>query len=514
MVRTVWRRAPALPALAIVIAAGSCGRSGVEPFVRLRARAVALAHVRVIDGTGRPAAVDQTIVIQDGRIGSVGPAASAGIPPGAQVLDLPGRTVMPGLVGMHDHLFYEVERPGSGTLALAPQSTFAKLYLATGVTTIRTAGTIDFAGDLRLKRRIDQGTEPGPGVYVTGPYLNAGSGDGNPRDIARQVLEAADQGATSFKAYMSLRFDELQAAILAAHSRGLPVTGHLCAVGFREAISLGVDNLEHGLFVDTEFYSSKRRDECPDQNRVVSELLGMDVNGPQIRRTLGDLIRHNVAITSTLAVLETFTNRISALDSRTMNIFSSGMQDVYAAARQNRSDPNAPGASAWMQMLVKEMAFERVFVAAGGRLLAGVDPTGWGGIVAGFGDQRELELLVDAGLSPEAAIKVATSNGAAFLRARDFGTVAAGMRADLVVLQGNPSQRISDVRNVEMVFKDGVAYDPAALLSAANGTVSQYDAGRLFRSPLLNVIFVSLVLALLAKVSWRLWRRRRDTGET
>ena len=121
---------------------------------------------------------------------------------------------------------------------------------------------------------------------------------------------------------------------------------------------------------------------------------------------------------------------------------------------------------------------------------------------------------VDAGLSPEAAIKVATSNGAAFLRARDFGTVAAGMRADLVVLQGNPSQRISDVRNVEMVFKDGVAYDPAALLSATNGTVSQYDAGRLFRSPLLNAIFVSLVLALLAKVSWRLWRRRRDTGET
>ena len=510
MARGVPRRTGVLALLTVVLASGGCRGGGVEPFVRLRAPVVALVHVRVIDGTGRPGADDQTIVVEAGRIRVVGPAASVRPPADARVLDLPGRTVIPGLVGMHDHLFYEIERPGSGTLSLAPQSTFAKLYLAAGVTTIRTAGTIDLGGDLRIKRRIDEGAEPGPRIYVTSPYLSAGRGDGDPRDIAKQVFAAADQGATSFKAYTSLRFDELQAAILAAHSRGLPVTGHLCAVGFREAISLGIDNLEHGLFVDTEFYSGKRRDECPAQDRVVSELIGMDVNGPEIRRTLGELIRHNVAITSTLAVLETVTGRVASLDPRTMNIFSSGMQDVYAAARAAWSDPNAPGARAWMAMLVKEMEFERVFVAAGGRLLAGVDPTGWGGVVAGYGDQRELELLVDAGLSPEAAIKVATSNGAAFLRARDVGAIAAGMHADLVVVQGNPSERISDVRNVEMVFKDGVAYDPAALINATNGTVSQYDVSRVFRWPW-NAIFSGLLLALAARITWRVSRyyRRR-----
>jgi hypothetical protein len=158
-----------------------------------------------------------------------------------------------------------------------------------------------------------------------------------------------------------------------------------------------------------------------------------------------------------------------------------------------------------MGMLVKEMQFERAFVSAGGRLLAGVDPTGWGGVVAGFGDQRELELLVDAGLSPETAIKVATSNAAAFLHEKDFGSIAAGMRADVVVVRGNPSRRISDVRNVEMVFKDGVAYDPDALIDATNGTVGEYDLSLLLRWPW-NAILGALIAYLAGRILWRATR--------
>jgi hypothetical protein len=146
------------------------------------------------------------------------------------------------------------------------------------------------------------------------------------------------------------------------------------------------------------------------------------------------------------------------------------------------------------------MAFERAFVSAGGKLLAGADPTGWGGIVAGYGDQRGLELLVSAGFSSEQSVAIATSNGARFLNDRTVGQIAEGMQADLVVLQGNPSRRISDVRNVELVFKDGVAYDPQKLVASAAGTLGEFPSGefkleRLFTWP---VIIGLTLLALLA----------------
>jgi Amidohydrolase family len=149
-----------------------------------------------------------------------------------------------------------------------------------------------------------------------------------------------------------------------------------------------------------------------------------------------------------------------------------------------------------------EMQFERAFAAEGGRLMAGVDPTGWGGVVAGFGDQRELELLVRAGFSPEEAIRIATRNGAGFLRRDDIGTIARGQRGDLVVVQGNPSVRISDIRRVEIVFKDGIGYDPDALVSAVGGTVGAYDVARLLRWPC-NLSIIAILL-LVGRLVWRL----------
>jgi hypothetical protein len=227
-----------LGVIAAVLATGGCSGLGVDPFIRLKAPILALAHVRVIDGTGRPETDDQVLVIQDRRIGAVGRFGAVHVPSSAQVIDLHGRTVFPGLVGMHEHLFYQIERPSWGPIVVAPQATFAKLYLASGVTTIRTAGTVDFRGDLRMKRLIDEGKEPGPKIHITGPYLNAVGADPHPEQIAQQVVDAANQGATSFKAFRTLRSAELQAAIQAAHERGLRVTGHLCAVGFREAAAL------------------------------------------------------------------------------------------------------------------------------------------------------------------------------------------------------------------------------------------------------------------------------------
>jgi imidazolonepropionase-like amidohydrolase len=454
--------------------------------------------VDVIDGTGAPGRRDQTIVIRDGRIAAVGPAGDVHLPGGAPTMDLRGRTVIPGLVGMHEHLFYQMQTPGSDLQFEVAQSAFAKLYLASGVTTIRTAGTIDFGGDLRLKRRIDANREPGPTVHVTSPYLEARGKEPDVEGVVRDVRAWADEGATSFKAGPTLRTEELRAAIQTAHDLGLRVTGHLCAVGFRQAAALGIDNLEHGLLVDTEFYSGKERDVCPDQGASMGELARLDIQRPEVYETIAALVNHGVSVTSTLAVFETFTTRDSALDPRTLTVLSPGLREQYQSIRAQRMGSGNPSATLGGSLLRKEMEFERAFVAAGGRLLAGVDPTGWGGVVAGFGDQRQLELLVEAGFTAEQAIKIASSNGANFLRENDIGTIAVGSRADLVILRGNPSTDISNVRRVEWVMKGGVVYDPEALVAATEGAVGAFDPGRLLRWPL-NVLTVAIfALAVLA----------------
>ena len=217
---------------------------------------------------GAPPQDDQTIVISDGKIKSVGPSATASVPAGAKTMDMAGYTVLPGLVGMHDHLFFP--QGGSPPIYSDMGISFPRLYLALGVTTIRTTGSVAPFTDLEIKRLIDSGRMFGPKIFVTAPYLE---GKGaytpvmheltGPDDARRMVNFWADEGATSFKAYMNISRDELRAAVEEAHKRGLKVTGHLCSIGFREAAEIGIDNLEHGLFPDSEFVPDKKPDQCP-----------------------------------------------------------------------------------------------------------------------------------------------------------------------------------------------------------------------------------------------------------
>ena len=240
----------------------------VRAFVKEDAPVIALTHVRVIDGTGTPPRAGQTLVIANGKIIALGDAASTKIPDGATVLDLDGRTIIPGLVGMHDHMYYP--SPG-GAPPLYPEhaASFPRLYLAGGVTSIRTTGSIEPYADLQLKRDIDDGKMAGPKIHVTGPYLE---GPGAFALQMHQLKDAEDargmvefwiaQGVTSFKAYMNITPEELGAAVKAAHAHGIKVTGHLCSIGFREAAALGIDDLEHGLVVDTEFLAGKKPKPC------------------------------------------------------------------------------------------------------------------------------------------------------------------------------------------------------------------------------------------------------------
>jgi imidazolonepropionase-like amidohydrolase len=479
-------RATRLPisllALAALTVAAQQPKNPLAPYISVPEPSVALTHVEIIDGTGSAPIPDQTILISNGKIESIAPASSAKIPAGARILDLTGHAVFPGLVGMHEHLFYTEPENSSLRAFIIGQSlqTAPRLYLAGGVTTGRTTGSIEPYADLTLRTRIEKGLDPGPDLDITGPYLD---GPGTfimqavPLQDAASARAAvnywADQGVTSFKAYMFIKPEALKAAIDAAHARGLKITGHLCSVSIPEAAEMGIDNLEHGLLEDSEFTPNRKPGICNPGGAGIKAIADtVDINGPQVQALIHTLVEHHVAITSTLAIFESFTpNRppMSFLDRE----HDSMLPEAWSSVLENRAGIAQSGEkSPWNSAFKKEMAFEHAFAAAGGLLMTGCDPTGYGAVLPGFGDQRGIELLVEAGFTPVQAIQIATQNGARYLgRDKQIGTIAPGKQADLVVVKGDPAKDISAVENVEYVFKHGTGYDPAKLIDSTRGMV-------------------------------------------
>jgi enamidase len=435
---------------------------------------VALTHVRVIDGTGAPARENQTVVIRDGSIASVGDASRAQIPAGALVMDLTGKSVIPGLVLVHEHLFYPT---GPGVYGNVTDS-FTRLYLAGGVTSMRTSGSMNGIGEFNLKKSIDAGARAGPWIDVTAPYLEGHPGlnlaqiheltDAN--DARRQIGYWNDMGATSLKAFMHITRDELKASLEEGHRRGMKLTGHLCSVTYREAAGLGIDNLEHGFFVATDFVPGKKPDVCPDQSVAQTTMAAIDPNGEPIKALMRELIAKHVAVTSTLTVFELGVPRRPLPPG--LDVLDPILRDQFLRGKAAVDRDTSTLTGSWYTKMSK---LEVDFFRAGGTLLVGTDPTGGGGVIAGYSNHRALELLVEAGLTPLEAITVGTLNGATFLgRGALTGSLVSGKQADLVVIDGDPSTRIADVRNVALVFKQGVAYDPAKLIASVNGRVGLF----------------------------------------
>jgi hypothetical protein len=456
--------------------------SDIADFVSVDTPVFVLNHVRVIDGTGAPVKEDQAIVIANGKILSIGPAASAEIPQGAQRMERSGYTVIPGLVGMHDHLYYtdsyaiqvkEGRLSEPGLFVAEIPYTAPRLYLAAGVTTMRTTGSLEPYTDLKVKSRIDANLMPGPSIDATAPYLEGSPTRfaqmhelTGPDDAKRMVDYWAAEGMTSYKAYMNITREELGVAIQQAHAHKLKLTGHLCSVTWPEAVALGIDDLEHGpVFADTEFVADKKPDVCPAGGS--SSWAKQDVNGAQVQQLIHNLVSHQVAVTSTLPVFEASVPGRPKLQPRVLNAMSAESAQSYLTARANVQLD-----SPMTVLLRKEMDFEVAFVRAGGLLLAGPDPTGNGGVLPGFGDQREIELLVEAGLTPVEAIHVATENGALYLGQQDrIGTLSPGKQADLIVIKGDPSKSIDEIENVDTVFKAGIGYDSKKLIDSVRGQV-------------------------------------------
>jgi imidazolonepropionase-like amidohydrolase len=476
-----------LPTAAVLLSSAALAPAQVaaalKPYVAEDSPVIVLLHARVVDGTGATAAEDQRIDIEAGKIRRVQSAKLRNaLPRNAKVIDLSGKTVIPGLVGMHEHLFYTGPERGKDGLPFWVEmiDSGPRLYLASGVTTARTAGSMEPYTDLALKKIIDSGEKPGPKLRITGPYIGDLMGIApqlhtlsGPDDAGRTVDYWAAEGVTSFKAYMGIKPEELKVAIEHAHAKGLKITGHLCAVGFREAAALGIDNLEHGIVVDTEFLPTKKPGICPAKEADEDFAKNVDIESAPVQAMIRDLVAHHVAVTSTLAVFEVSVPNRPSLKKmqRTKDALSLEGWSTYLRVRSAIAEENSPLSAASFK---KEMQFERDFVKAGGLLMAGCDPTSYGGVLPGYGDQRGLELLVEAGFTPIEAIHIATQNGATYLGESDqIGSIAAGKAADLVVIAGDPTKNIDDVENVQLVFKDGIGFDPAKLTQSVQGLVGQ-----------------------------------------
>jgi imidazolonepropionase-like amidohydrolase len=349
--------------------------------------------------------------------------------------------------------------------------TFPKLYLACGATTIRTAGSVEPYSDLNLKRDIDQGKIVGPWMDVTAPYLE-GKGAfapqmhelAGPEDAKQFVAFWASQGATSFKAYNVLDRATLKAAIDAAHARGLKITGHLCSVTYREAAEMGIDQLEHGFFASTDFIPGKQPDQCISSG----DPLGKADSG-SVRDLIRLLIDHKVVLTSTLAVLSGMTAADTTYWPEMLASLAPDTKDMflkyYSRSRSARLD----------KTLAIDMRWEKQFSDAGGLLTVGTDPTGNGSAVAGYGSQKAIILLTKEGFSPIEAIRIASYNGALALGMdKTIGSIEPGKVADLVLIDGDITHDIEQIRKVQWVFRHGVAFDSQKLFESVKGQVGKY----------------------------------------
>ena len=437
----------------------------VKAFIDYDTPLIAFTNALLVDGKGNPSKANQTLIIRNGKIESVGDGSTIKIPKEATLIDLKGKALLPGWVMLHEHMYYPAIsiKPFYAHYKQLPV-TFPPLYLAAGATTIRTGGSLEPFSDISLRQQSQQGLIAAPTIEITAPYLEGAGAFASQMFILKSPEEArkfvtywADAGMTSFKSYMKIEQATLRAAIEAAHQRGLKVTGHLCSITYREAAEMGIDHLEHGFMASTDFAKNKIKNECPPGG----SLADVDLNSKEVKDLIRFLVDKKVSINSTLAVFDLLPPYPEVLEA-----MASNTREEYL---KTSARPRSPQ---YEKALRNSMRMEKMFYDAGGLLTVGTDPTGNGAVIAGYGSQRSIEMLVDDGFTPLEAIKIATLNGAIALgREKEIGSIEAGKEADLIVIDGDPSKNISDIRKIVWVFKDGVGFNSKKLFDSVKGRV-------------------------------------------
>ena len=446
----------------------------IHQYISFDAEVIAFTHCFLADVITLKVDSDQTVVIRHGIIEKIGNSENLIVPSDATVIDCTGKSLLPGFVLMHEHMFYPA-------ISISPTYihfkqlpvTFPKLYLACGATTIRTAGSMEPYSDLALKKEIDEQKIIGPTMYLTSPYMEGKNGFDSEMPVLNTPEEArtfvnywAIQGFTSFKAYMDLDTATLKACIVAVHSKGLKVIGHLCSITYKEAANMGIDQLEHGFLASTDFIPDKIENECIS---TPEPLANADLNGQPVKDLIQLLVNRKVILTSTLAVFYGYSTLDTIIRPEVLEAMATDTREMFLKYY------NKEKSSLVNESFRKNLKMEKMFADAGGLLTVGTDPTGNGSVLAGYGSQLAIELLIQEGFTPIEVIRIATYNGAKALGIQDkIGSIEPGKTADLVVIDGDISKDIKNIESVKWVFRHGVGFDSKKLFALIRGQVGKY----------------------------------------
>lgn len=432
----------------------------LQSYLKYKAGTIAFTEVNVIDGLGGPVKKNQTVIIENGQFLSIGNHGTIQIPSNALQVNLRGKTMIPGLVGMHNHLHFP-QFPEIGEVS-------AKLYLAAGVTTIQTCGAASADEELRLSNRISNGQFPGPEIIPSAPFITGPGGNPNmiiPRNEAhlRDTMQYwIDKGIRWFKVYRNAKPEDLKTAIEVAHTNKARVRGHLCSITFKEATEMGIDGIEHGLNSTSDFRTNKTFGQCDGGREYMDEL---QIDSKEVIALQQQMIDNSVFLTSTLSVFEASVAQRAYADSRALKAMSPYLKGLYEERRkafdQEMKDETR------LKRLKRIMAFEYQYFKMGGLLCSGVDAGRH--VLPGFGDQRNFELFLEGGFTTEEAIQVMTSNGAKALDRNDIGSIGVGKRANFVILNGDLIGNSKVIEKVETVFKNGLGFDPQIILNQMQG---------------------------------------------
>lgn len=416
--------------------------------------ALAIFNANLFDSQTGQSVPGSTVLVEGNRIKAVGADGKVAIPASAERIDARGRALLPGLADMHVHV---AEDDGVK-------------HIAAGVTTIR-----DMAGDtdalLALKRRIEAGEEIGPRVFMMGILDGPGPFAGPTKvlvDSDAKVQEAVDNyarlGYQGVKIYSSIKPELVPSIIERAHAKGLRVTGHVPAfMTARQFIEAGADEMQHINFVFLNFFFDEVQDtRTPARFTTVAQRASkLDLDSAEVRSFIQLLKDRHTVVDPTVTIFHSmFTNKpgtigpayapiASRLPPQIRRSLLAGGLPIPAGSEQQYRE----SADAMLRMI-------KLLHDSGITLVAGTDN------LPGFTLHRELEMYVEAGISAPEALRIATVNAAKVLKRDDLGTIAPGKLADMILVDGDPARRIGDIRNTQLVVKDGKVYEVAALYSS------------------------------------------------
>ena len=424
---------------------------------------IVLVPDNIIDGVHNEPRKGWKILIKDGLIHDIG--SNISIPDEAEIISLNGKTILPGFIDMHGHIY-----ANNGT-NVQNEPAYLKLYLAGGVTTIFSPGEFYPEQTLELKRQVENSEILGPQIYTAGPYFDHRfeifrntKGKSNKIKTENLINEWQDK-IDGIKVYERIAVDELQFLIQKAYSLGIPITGHLGSVTAKRAVELGIDGLEHGLLGIPDFFSDGEN----ISSRVCS-IAEINVESPKVNELIDLFVKNGVYLSPTIITFQSISPGFEPQTPEWKEYLSEDTRKdfvrTWAQMQGMLGNPDC-----WIKALQNQDLFLKKFYDKRGMLVTGTDPVG-PVILPGFSLHAEVLNFVRLGLSPLDAIKAATINGAkALQKDNEIGSLEVGKRADLMVIEGNPLENISDIKRVVMVIKEGIQYDPQKLRNSAKGKV-------------------------------------------